>query len=150
MVPLWRRWSRFENSSTPGAVFYLSVCKQLQGWSQNGARGGTKIVPLWPRTSRFQPFFGKCGKTNGSTFFSVYVICKPLWEHAHKKVHPKPCHISTSSHSLDYHSSLSTLSLSYKGRKGIGFLETPLPWHATIFNTNATFRRPLPKLLVTP
>ncbi len=32
--------------STSSCIFYLLEGKRLQGWSQNGARGDTKIVPL--------------------------------------------------------------------------------------------------------
>ncbi len=56
MVPqVVLKWCHFEEG---GAVFDLLVGQQLQGWSQNGARGGANTVPLWLRWSRF-----------GSTFF---------------------------------------------------------------------------------
>ncbi len=46
MVPLGKGELIKCHTEKSGAVSYLFVGKQLQGWGQNGARAGTKKVPL--------------------------------------------------------------------------------------------------------
>ncbi len=77
-MPHWRKWSCFENSSTPEATSYLLVGKQLQGWSQNGSMSGTKIVPLWlvalTLTLTWSPFGKRCHLRGWNRSFFLNMI----------------------------------------------------------------------------